>query len=345
MRLLPRNLVVPLASAMLLSTALAAPSQAATEVTTFKRWDTTSELATGTTSNATVKNDAVYLDGGTRGSWTSPWHNISYNARTLVPSWRASTRAGAWIVMEARVRDGNTIGSWDTVASWSYRNKPYLRKSKTAQTDDLTRLSVDTLIANSGKTFDGYQIRVTLKRTSTKDKAPILGAVNVTAATYSTRTIATSATTMTSTVDLAVPASSQMTHRTHNTKYDGGGAAWCSPTSAVMIMRYFGLGPPKADYAWTKETEGYVDQGARFAYDWAYEGTGNWSFTNSFANEYGADAFVTRLASLRDAEQFIKAGIPVAASIAFGKGSLDGAPLTSTPGHIVVIRVSHQRGT
>ena len=46
---------------------------------------------------------------------------------------------------------------------------------------------------------------------------------------------------------------------------------------------------------------------------------------------------MTRLPSLREAERFIRAGIPLVASISFGKGGLTGAPISSTAGHLVVI--------
>ncbi len=338
MRPLPRRASVLLVLPVLALTALTAPSSAAVGKTTFTRWDTTRELATGTTSNAEVTNDAVYLARGTTATWTSPWHDLGYDAKTLVPSWRVSTRPGSYAVVKVRVRHGSTVGSWDNVARWAFNSDTLRRASSTSQTDDLAKLSVDTIVANSGKAFDGFQVKVELHRTSTKVKAPILGAVNVTAANFSTRNPSTSETTMTRTVDLDVPRSSQMVHRKHHTKYDGGGAAWCSPTSANMVMRYAGKGPSASTYAWTKEKEGYVDHAARYSYDWRYEGTGNWAFTAAYAGEYGADAFVTRLMSLRDAEAFIKAGIPLVASIAFGKGQLSGAPLTSTPGHMVVIR-------
>ncbi|MDX6233426.1 MAG: hypothetical protein QOH68_2450, partial [Nocardioidaceae bacterium] len=153
-----------------------------------------------------------------------------------------------------------------------------------------------------------------------------------------TRTITTSSTTMTKTKELAVPMSSQMIHKGEYPEWGGGGEAWCSPTSTSMVMRYFGKGPTAADYAWTSFQDGFVDHAARYTFDYAYDGTGNWPFNTAYAARHSLDAFVTRLYTLRDAEAFINAGIPLVASIAFGKGELDGAPISSTPGHLVVIR-------
>ncbi len=143
---------------------------------------------------------------------------------------------------------------------------------------------------------------------------------------------------MTKTKELAVPMSSQMIHKGEYPEWGGGGEAWCSPTSTSMVMRYFGKGPTAADYAWTSFQDGFVDHAARYTFDYAYDGTGNWPFNTAYAARHSLDAFVTRLYTLRDAEAFINAGIPLVASIAFGKGELDGAPISSTPGHLVVIR-------
>jgi hypothetical protein len=43
------------------------------------------------------------------------------------------------------------------------------------------------------------------------------------------------------------------------------------------------------------------------------------------------------LRDLREAERFIKAGIPLVASVTFGAGELDGTPISSTAGHLLVI--------
>ena len=72
-------------------------------------------------------------------------------------------------------------------------------------------------------------------------------------------------------------------------------------------------------------------------YDYDYDGAGNWPFNTAYAARLAGKAFVTRLRSLREAERFIVAGIPVVASISFGRGELDGAPISSTNGHLLVI--------
>jgi len=49
------------------------------------------------------------------------------------------------------------------------------------------------------------------------------------------------------------------------------------------------------------------------------------------------DAFVTRLRSLREAETFVAAGIPLVASVSWAAGELSGAPVSASNGHLVVI--------
>jgi hypothetical protein len=46
---------------------------------------------------------------------------------------------------------------------------------------------------------------------------------------------------------------------------------------------------------------------------------------------------VTRLHNLREAEPFIRAGIPLVASVAWQPNKLEGADITSTNGHLMVI--------
>ncbi|MGA8987372.1 peptidase C39 family protein [Aeromicrobium sp.] len=354
MRTLPRLLLaVALGVAFLPATSVSA---ATSDRAVFARWTSTSDFARGTSVGLAAKTGAMTLGPGTsvivyddprvsggprhyhRGYWTSPWKSTGFSARTLIPSWSIGTPDGTWARIDVRVRSGSTIGSWDTVARYALGTQDIRRTSLSAQSDDLARLSTDTIIANSGKTFDGWQIRVMLMRHVGDPDQPTLYAVNGVASNFSARSIATSTTTMTSTRDLAVPRSSQMIHRGEYPQWGGGGEAWCSPTSTSMVMRYFGRGPTAKDYAWTRYADGFVDHAARYTFDDRYDGTGNWPFNTAYAAGYSLDTFVTKLYSLREAESFIKAGIPLVASVAYPKGGMTGAPISSTPGHLLVIR-------
>src|SRR3954453_4549614 len=117
-----------------------------------------------------------------------------------------------------------------------------------------------------------------------------------------------------------------------------------------MILGYYKRLATKANYAWVNRSyaDPWVDHVARVVYDYGYSGTGNRPFNTAYAANLTGSAFVPRLASLRGAERFIHAGIPLAASISFGRGGLDGAPIGSTGGHPVVITgfpaAGHGRG-
>jgi len=160
-----------------------------------------------------------------------------------------------------------------------------------------------------------------------------------------TKTIwsAVSARTLTGAVVLDVPQYSQEIHVGDYPQYDNGGEAWCSPTSTSMVLGYWGRLPSASDYAYVLSDLGaahrdpWVDYAARFTYDYNYQGAGNWPFNVAYAGRFGLTGAVTQLRSLAEAEQFIDTGIPLVISIAFGSGRLDGAPIKSTNGHLMVI--------
>jgi len=351
-----RILALLAASVVGLALVPAVPAAAATDQSSFARWTSTGELAAGTSKGLAARSGRMTIGTGTsvvrykdprvsgratsydKGTWQGPWQQTGFAATSLVPSWSITTPGGTWARIDVRVRNGATVGGWDTVARWAGSTSRVKRSSYSAQADDLARVSTDTVVANAGQSFDQWQVRVILYRPKGSRSTPTLHAVNGVAATYTTRTAPTSATTMTTTTELAVPRSSQMIHRGEFPQWGGGGEAWCSPTSTSMVMRYFGKGPKKSAYAWSRYAESYVDHAARYTYDHQYKGTGNWPFNTAYAAGYSLDAYVTRLDSLRDAEAYIQAGIPLVASVAFGRGQLTGAPISSTPGHLMVVR-------
>lgn len=351
--MLPRVFVAVLG--LLVSLAVALPAAADTPRAHLARWSDDAQFNAGARHHvaasggtlrvvgtlATTSWDDPYRSGGSVpyefGHWTSPWVTPGFGMNTLVPSWSSTTPNGTWVRIELRVKRGSTVGSWDTLANWASNTSTIRRSSSLSQADDLASVDVDTLRSRGGA-FDGWQLRATLFRKKGSTAIPALKSVGGVAASYSTKALsATSKTTMTATKVLDVPRYSQMIHRGEYPAYGGGGSAWCSPTTVVMLLRYRGSGPTSADYTFADDYDDpWVDHAAVHSYDYRYEGTGNWSFSTAYAGRWH-DAYVTRISSLRDAENLIKAGIPVGASIKFGSGQLSGAPLNSSAGHLVAV--------
>ena len=268
-------------------------------------------------------------------TWTSAWVTPGFAATSLVPSWEATTPGRSMVRVEVRgqTADGRR-GSWDTIADWSTRAKAAMRTTHSGQYDDLGRVSADTWVATTPVT--AWQLRTTLLRKS-GSSLPIsverIGAV-------ASRVVAPGPTSVpgpaVGTV-LDVPAYSQMLHSGHYPQWGGGGEAWCSPTSTAMVLAYYGIAPTPRGIE-SGHPDAIVDFTAKMVYDHGYRGTGNWAFNTAYAATLVAgDSYVTRLPDLRAAEDFIAAGTPLVASIAFGPKQLTGAPISTSNGHLLVI--------
>jgi hypothetical protein len=273
--------------------------------------------------------------------WTSPWAKPGFGLTELIASWNAKTPPGTWVKIEAQGRTGGgRTGSWDTLGRWAAHDKRFHRMSLGAQADDVAKVNVDTLITRSGVRLAAWRLRATLLRKAHTDRTPALTSIGAVAATRPSSDPVTSHPGVAGGTVVTVPRYSQMIHRGEYPQWDNGGRAWCSPTSTAMVLAYWNRGPTPRQYAWVNDAyrQPWVDYAARYVYDYRFDGAGNWPFNTAYAARFGLHAFVTRLHSLREAERYIKVGIPLIASIAFGPGELDGSPLNSTSGHVLVIR-------
>jgi hypothetical protein len=229
---------------------------------------------------------------------------------------------------------------WYTLGIWASDDRIVRRTSVDGQTDALGRVDTDTLAAR-GEPFARYVLRVTLERGAAEDASPsvrMLGA-EVADQVYSSAT-PVSAPLSGEAVELPVPSYSQEVHARQYPQWAGGGEAWCSPTSTEMVVEYWGKGPSAEELAWVDASyaDPSVDYAARATYDVAYRGTGNWPFNSAYAARYGLNAFITQLRSLTEAEQLVRAGIPLVASIASRPHELDGFLFDGgTNGHLVVV--------
>lgn len=278
-----------------------------------------------------------------RGTWTSAAVRTPFAFDRLIASWNATTPAGTWIDVQMRASGASRQTKFYTLAIWSSGDDTVHRTTARGQNDGDGRVNVDTFEAGPGAPeLTSYELRLTLHRA-----AGVAGSPSVALLAAATSRVAQPS--LPSPFggvvrDLDVPMLSQETHTGHFPEYDGGGEAWCSPTSTAMVLGFWKAGPNASDLAafpGGAHADGQVDHAARFTYDWSYQGAGNWPFNTAYAAEYGLEGFVTRLRSLAEAERFIAAGIPLIASI---NGVLPGFLFTSTNGHLLVIRGFDAKG-
>ncbi len=323
-------------------------ARAAARQITFTQWDTGDQWRRGTLSGVRVVKGRLLIkqSEGSRhlagrsydtAHWDSPWVTPGFALTRLIASWSAATPSDSWV--EIRVRGRNASGrtsSWDVLGRWASGDQYLKRRTISGQDDDLASVNVDTWETAGLKS---YQLRVTLARRSGASYSPALDAAGAMASRLPAGAGATSTPGPAAGTTLDVPRYSQMTHSGHYPRWGGGGQAWCSPTSTSMVLAYYDALPGPKAYAWVGNGHPapWVDHAARMTYDYDYDGAGNWPFNTAYAARLAGKAFVTRLRSLREAERFILAGIPVVASISFGRGELDGAPISATNGHLLVI--------
>src|ERR671935_3091356 len=301
-----------------------------------------SGLASKTYSDA-YGNTGLAVEYGT---WTSPRFVVAGGFSELVASWNADTPVGTWIQIEMQATtDKGTTTKWYVMGEWAYDDSYFRRTSIGHQGDADGFIAIDTFFAKD-HLMTAYQLRATLFRSVAASRSitptlSFLGAVASDAPNLNPSV--PSALGGAEGIELAVPAYSQEIHAGEYPQFDGGGEAWCSPTSTSMILGYWGKLPPKSAWSYVyrdypKTSDAWVDYAARYVYDYHYQGAGNWPFNAAYAAHWGLRGFVTQLRSLREAEQFIKAGIPLVASLAFNPNQLTGFLFDKgTNGHLLTI--------
>ncbi|MFC6880890.1 MULTISPECIES: peptidase C39 family protein [Actinomadura] len=289
----------------------------------------------GTVQGAVVRDGVGFgAPAGRSGAWeyarwVGPETAVAFGATELVLSWTADTPPGTWIEIGLRGTCPST--PWYVLGRWAYGDGDVRRASVPAQADEHARVAVDTLVAAPGRPWHAYQTRLTLFRRPGMSSGPrVLTQGTMASAVYRRRTTRPDGF---DGIELEVPRRSQYAHR-H--PHWGGGAAWCSPTCMAMVLSYWNAGPDPVEERCPSGAAADVDHAARHVYDHAFAGTGNWPFNTAYAGRFGLDGFVTRLRGLPEAEVLLRAGVPLVASLAFGRGDLPGAGY-ATGGHLLVI--------
>ncbi|MFF2524537.1 peptidase C39 family protein [Streptomyces liangshanensis] len=278
------------------------------------------------------------------GTWTSPVHRSTVPATELVASWNARTPAGTWIQIELRgdYSDG-TRTPWYVLGRWTSGDGPddIRRTSVDGQGDGRSAIWTDTFAVDdpaSGLRLASYRLRLTLYRKPGTRLTPTVHRIGAMASDIPDR-FTVPASSPGPARELTVPRYSQEIHAGQYPQYDNGGEAWCSPTSSQMVVEYWGRGPTTADLAWVDPAfaDPQVCHAARGTFDHQYEGCGNWPFNAAYAATYrDLNSAVTRLGSLTDAENLVRAGIPVITSQSFLQKELTGAGY-GTAGHLMTV--------
>ena len=319
----------------------------------MKRWS----WGEGTASGARVDGATLVFDhatgttqytdpasGVTRtydtATWTSPSAGTSFHVQEIIPSWTASTPGGSFVRIEIQcVTAAGTTTKWYNLGNWAADDTYLARTSVAAQGDTDGFVAVDTLIARAGFEFVSWQARITLLRPQGGADSPSVGSFGTMASALpDPGKLIPSIPGIAQGVILNVPQYSQEVHVGEYPQWDGGGEAWCSPTSTAMVLAYYGIGPTPEEMSWVDPSyqDPQVDFAARNTFDFTYNGCGNWPFNTAYAGRFGASSFVTRLRSLNEAEKFIAAGIPLVGSASFKKNEIPGMGY-GTGGHLMVI--------
>lgn len=287
-------------------------------------FDPSSGLCHGTDTSVS----GAYYNGGSFafGTITSPVTSTPYGFDRLVGSWDAFTPPGTWIELHARLLQDPGWSHWYAMPIWASDGSAVKRHSVNGQRDDRADVQTDTLVPAAGLPPSAYQLEVTLF-SATPGVSPQVKLVSA-----STLASSAPADPASGGIELTVPRRSQMLQQYRDLGFGGGGEAWCSPTTTSMIMAYW------ANILHLPQLNVPVPLVAAGTYDYTYQGAGNWPFNTGFAASYGLTAYVDRFASFDQVEPWIRAGVPIAISVAFKPGELPQAPIPSSPGHLLVVR-------
>ena len=270
-------------------------------------------------------NGHNYYNGGNFfvGEATSPVIKSTFNFKHAIASWNAATPKGTWIEIQFRARFDRRWSKWYSLGIWAQDNSTIERHSVKGQEDSDGTVADDTFVVKNNEVATyKFQLKIRLFSADGKGIAKVR---NVSVA-YST-TIPSSATVSAGNSALwntllDVPSYSQMV-------YPDGGDVWCSPTSVSMVLAF-----------WNKDTspcEPRVRATVSGVYDWVYDGHGNWSFNAAYAYTQGYEAYIARLNSLAQAEEYIAAGVSLILSAAWKEGELTNPATHSTNGHLLVL--------
>lgn len=276
----------------------------------------------------------IQLAGNQQGVYTSNIFNASPFTKAVL-SWDTDTPAGTFVEVEARVCEntwdaaGQSTENWSDWLSWGRWGNSIYRATGGGITDSpVAKVEVDTLVVKNGKTANKIQYRVIL-HSGTAGVTPTVRLVSVALRNTNPGQAITKVFTdnpdLSNLAVLNVPQVSQMVREPSIAD------SICSPTSVAMILNYYGTAVEPETVAWG-------------AYDYGYEDFGNWPFNTAYAASFGYLAYVD-YSTIEGLKREIAGGHPVAVAVAYKNSAginadlpvINGAPIASTYGHLIVV--------
>jgi len=296
-------------------------------------------------------NGAIVLkEGASSGSYTSSVvETVPFEYMVL--SWNADTPRSSYIEIQGRVR---VLGEWTDWLSWGrWSTSSFLVNNRTMlpgsgkddETDDPSaKISIDELIVKgqSGETADAFQYRFIFhsadnpregEGTSPKVRMVSCTLKNTLPGQEICKVYPDDAPDLSNfEKDLDVPCYSQMVR-----DYKIANRI-CSPTSVAMVLSYYGFDVSPEEIAWD-------------VCDHEADIFGNWSFNVAAAASYGLSAYVDYIVPEEggdpwyEVKQQIAQDRPVVVSVKYKDPSVagdippvEGVPISSTDGHLVLVR-------
>ena len=277
-------------------------------------------------------NGRNYYNGGTFfvGEATSPEISTAFDYKEAIASWNANTPSGSWVEVQFRTQyDGTRWSKWYILGIWAADTTTVERHSVQSQGDADGFVAVDTFVStNKKEVTNKFQLKLRLF-SANGIVTPSIQNASVAYSTEAPKSASASAGNLANwDTFINLPKCSQMV-------YPDGGEVWCSPTSTSMVLGGWGYMPGICEPRVRNAVEG--------VFDWVYDGHGNWPFNTAYASAVTQgtarplEGYVARFTSLEKVEEFVKAGVPVIMSIAWGNGDLTGADIASTNGHLLVL--------
>ena len=275
-----------------------------------------------------LKNGKVVLKGtATEGYYESKIFNtVKFDA--VVGSWSCVTNTTATAELEVSIRINGKWTKYFTYGNWGLGlNNLYYN-----QDDTYAKMSVDEIMVKSSQA-DAVKYRITLRRTSANVASPKLSLVAMTLEfTDSSYVYGVTTDALPMSADNDLPKLYQ-----YDVKEVGGSI--CSATTTTMLLKWKGYDftaaaktYPQAN-TWGTYEHGYI---ANLVADRGHNSPtfGNWSYNMVTAGAFGEDAYVARMYSWDEVQEYLANYGPLGASIKSSNGEFGYV----TNGHLIVVR-------